>query len=94
VPRRGSREKRNAGHKARQAELYAAAQADDVEALRAAFDWFRSSAALLARRRPPRPFGKDAHRPVAASVMREMAAELASAARAIDRGDYDLKGAA
>jgi len=79
---------RNAGHKARRRRLYAGA-ADDSARLSAAFDWFRSSAGLLARRRAPESAGKDANRAVAARLVREMTAHLKAAAEAIDRGDYD-----
>jgi hypothetical protein len=84
---------RNAGHKAAQANLLAQAQTD-AERLAAAFEWFRSSVALLARRRGPRGTGQEAHRAAAATLMREMADRLAEVARAADRGDYDAKEAA
>lgn len=80
--------KRNAGHKARQAARFAAAP-DDGAALVAAFDWFRSSVALLARRRPPAPFGQEVHEAVARRLVREMTAHLRQVAEAIDRGDRD-----
>jgi hypothetical protein len=81
---------RNAGHKSRQVRLYAAAP-DEAARLSAAFDWFRSSARLLARRRPPESAGEDAHKTAAARLVREMAAHLRQAAEAIDRGDHDAK---
>jgi hypothetical protein len=84
---------RNAGHKARQAGLFAEAP-DDAARLAVAFGWFRTSAALLGRRRAPRGVDKEVHRQAAARAIREMADRLAEAARAIDRGDYDAKGSA
>jgi hypothetical protein len=93
MPRRGSREMRNAGHKARQAGLLAGARTDS-ERLAAAYGWFASSAALLARRRSPRGAGQEAHRDAAARLIREMTEYLAAFAQAIDRGDYDAKEAA
>lgn len=93
MPRRGTWEKRNAGHKARQADLLARARTDS-ERLAAAYGWFASSAALLARRRPPRGAGQEAHREAAGRLIREAADRLAASAQAIDRGDYDAKGAA
>jgi hypothetical protein len=93
MPRRGSRELRNAGHKARRAALLAEARTD-AERLAAAYGWFRSSVALLARRRPPYGIGRDVHPAIATRLMREMTGLLLEAARAIDRGDYDAKGAA
>jgi len=80
------RGKRNAGHRARQAGLLAAAE-DDAARLSAAFDWFRSSVRLLERRGPRAE--RDARAGIAARVMREMAAHLKATAEAIDRGDYD-----
>jgi hypothetical protein len=91
MPRRGSREVRNAGHKVARARQFAEAAKDD-EALAAAFAWYRSSVALLARRRAPRGVGKEAHRVQAARLKRETAAELKARAEAIDRGDYDARG--
>jgi len=84
---------RNAGHKARQAELLASAKTD-AERLAAAYGWFTSSAALLARRRPPPGGDQEAHRKAAARLIREMTDHLAGSAQAIDRGDHDAKGAA
>lgn len=91
MPRRGSREMRNARHKEVHALRFAGAATDD-EALSAAVDWFLSSVALLARRRPPRGVSQEAHRTGAARLKREAAAELKARAEAIDRGDYDAKG--
>lgn len=82
---------RNARHKEVHALRFAGATADD-EALAAGFAWFRSSVALLARRRPPRGVSQEAHRAEAARLKREAAAELKARAEAIDRGDYDAKG--
>lgn len=90
MPRRGSREARNADHKAAQAARFAEARTDD-EQLAAAFAWFRSSAALLARRRVPRGTSQDVHRVRAARLKREMAARLKETAEAIDRGDHDAE---
>lgn len=93
MPRRGSREARNADHKAAQSGAFGGARNED-EMLAAAFAWFRSSAALLARRRPPRGVSQEAHRAAAARVRREAALHLKAAAEAIDRGDYDARSAA
>jgi hypothetical protein len=93
MPRRGSREARNAGHKARQAARLAAARTD-AEQLAAAYEWFRSSAALLARRRPPRGVSQEAHRAAATRLIRDMTGRLLDDAQAIDRGDYDAREAA
>jgi hypothetical protein len=84
---------RNAGHKARQAQLFAQAHTD-AERQAVAFAWLRSSAALLTRRRPPPGFDKEVHRSAAARLVREMADHIAASARAIDKGDYDAKEAA
>jgi hypothetical protein len=88
MPQRGAYANRNVGHKARQARLYAQA-GDDAKRLAAAYAWFRSSAALLARRRPPAPLDEKVHEALAARLVREMTAHLKATAEAIDRGDYD-----
>lgn len=90
MPQHGVYANRNAGHKARQARLFAGA-GDDGERLAAAFAWFRSSAALLARRRPPKDCDEKAHERTAARLVREMTGYLKTAAEAIDRGDHDAK---
>jgi len=90
MPQYGVYANRNAGHKARQARLYAEAK-DDAARLAAAFAWFRSSAALLARRRPPKGSDREAHEQASARLVRDMAAYLKRAAEAIDRGDYDTE---
>jgi hypothetical protein len=84
----GAYARRNAGHRARRARIYAAAR-DDAARLSAAFDWFRSSAQLLARRRPPEAADQQAHEAAAAGLIRGMTEHLRQAAEAIDRGDYD-----
>jgi hypothetical protein len=89
MTRHGAYARRNAGHRARRTRLYAAA-ADDAARLSAAFDWFRSSARLLARRRPPEDVGEKAHEAAATRLVRDMTAHLRQAAEAIDRGDYDI----
>lgn len=93
MPRRGSREMRNAGHKARQAARLAAARTD-AERLAVAYGWFRSSAALLSRRRPPRGVSQETHRAAAGRLVRDMTDRLLECAQAIDRGDYDARRAA
>ena len=93
MPRRGSREARNADHKAAQAQAFAGARTDD-EQLAAAFAWFRSSVHLLARRRVPRGASQEAHRIAAARLKRDAALYLKTAAEEIDRGDYDARSAA
>jgi hypothetical protein len=91
MPRPGSREARNADHKAAQARLFAGARTDD-ELLAAGFAWFRSAVALLARRRVPPGVNQSVHRAQAAHLKRQMAEYLKAHAVAIDRGDYDAKG--
>lgn len=81
---------RNAGHKARQAKLFAAAVTGD-ELLHAAWDWFRSSVSLLARRQVPPDASKEANREASARLKADMTAYLKSLAEAIDRGEYDTK---
>lgn len=88
MPQYGAYANRNAGHKERQAALFAAAR-DDEQRLAAAFAWFRSSAALLSRRRPPRGTPRTAHEAAAVRLVREMTDHLKQTAEAIDRGDYD-----
>ena len=88
MTRYGAHARRNAGHRSRRARVYAAAP-DDAARLSAAFDWFRSSAGLLARRRPPKGADREAHAAAAARLIRDMTAHLRQAAEAIDRGDYD-----
>jgi hypothetical protein len=90
MPQYGAYARRNAGHKERRARLYAEAR-DDAARLSVAFDWFRSSAGLLARRRPPKDAPGDVHEAAAARLVREMAGHLKRAAEAIDRGDYDAE---
>jgi hypothetical protein len=88
MPRRGSWEMRNAAYKGRRAAELAAASTD-AGRLAVAFDWFRSSAALLARRRVPRGYSQDDNRAASARLVREVVRYLAAQAQAIDRGDYD-----
>ena len=90
MPQYGVYANRNAGHKKRRALLFGAAKTD-AERLVAAFDWFRSSTRLLARRRAPKGIGKEVHSLTAARLVREMTDYLKSRAEAIDRGDYDAK---
>lgn len=88
MPRRGAWETRNASHKAEQARRFAQAQSED-EMLAAAFGWFRSSVALLTRRRVPFGYSQEVNRTAAARLKREMAAHLKAHAEAVDRGHYD-----
>jgi hypothetical protein len=88
VTRYGAWANRNAGHKARRARRFALA-ASDGERLAAAYDWFRSSAGLLARRRTPNGIDQKVHEAAAGRLVREMTDYLKSLAEAIDRGDYD-----
>lgn len=88
MPQHGACARRNAGHKNRQAQQYEDAE-DDAARLAAAFGWFRSSAALLARRQVPKGTSQEAHQREAARLIRDMAGHLRQAAEAIDRGDYD-----
>jgi hypothetical protein len=81
---------RNAGHKTRRAREYAAASTDEAR-LSVAFDWFRSSARLLGRRRPPKDADRHVHEATSARLVREMTVHLKVHAEAIDRGDYDTK---
>lgn len=82
--------RRNAGHKTAHAKKLQAA-ATDVARLAAAYDWFRASARLLARRRPPRGISQDIHQATAARLCGDAAAYLEQLARAIDRGDHDAR---
>lgn len=88
MTRRGVYAHRNAGHRGRQARLFAQAQGDAAK-LAAAYSWFRSSTALLARRRPPREADQKGNERAASALIRDMTAHLRQAAEAIDRGDYD-----
>lgn len=88
MPQRGSYARRNAGHKDRQSRRLASA-AGDRERLSAAYDWFRSAAGLLARRRTPKGIDQEVHRATAARLMREVAEHLRTLASDIDRGEYD-----
>jgi hypothetical protein len=88
MPRRGSWDMRNAAFKERRGREFAAAQTDK-DRLAAAFDWFRSSASLMARRRVPRGFSKEANRETAMRLAREAAEYLVRRAQAIDRGEFD-----
>jgi hypothetical protein len=81
---------RGADHRAAQAGRMAAATTDR-ERLSAAFDQFRSSTALLAKRRPPREANQFGNRAAAARLTEDMTAYLADLAAAIDRGDYDTE---
>ena len=88
MARHGVHARRGAGHRTRQAALFAAAQGDSAK-LAAAYGWFQSSAALLARRRPPREADQKGNERAASALIRDMTAHLRQAAEAIDRGDYD-----
>lgn len=88
MPRRGSWEMRNAEYKERRAREFAEALTD-ADRLAVAIDWFRSSLALLARRRVPPNWSQDDNRHAAARLMGEMARDLVAQARAIDEGKYD-----
>ena len=81
---------RNAGHRTAQAARFAAASGD-MGQLAAACDWFRASAALLARRRPPAGIPQAAHAAIAARLVRDATTYMTTLAQAIDRGDYDAK---
>lgn len=81
---------RNAGHKTACAARIQSA-GSETEQLAAAYDWFRASARLLARRRPPRGVSQDVHRDTAARLLSQAAAHLEDLARQIDRGDYDAR---
>jgi len=84
----GTHARRNAGHKTEHAARYAAAR-DDAARLAAALDWFRASAALLARRRPPRGAAPSANREASVRLTREVTAYLKNLAQTIDGGSYD-----
>lgn len=90
MPQRGVYANRNAGHKARQARLFAEA-GNDAERLAAAYAWFRSSVALLARRRPPLGTSPGVHATQAAALTRQATEYLIHLAGQIDRGEYDAK---
>lgn len=91
MARRGAYANRNAGHRDRQAAKFAVAR-NDAERLSAAFDAFRSSVRLLARRRPPRPLSQEVHEAAADRLVREMTAHLRRVADDIDQGKYDIQG--
>ncbi len=88
MARHGVYAHRNAGHRERQAGLFAAAQGDTAR-LAAAYGWFLSSARLLSRRRPPRGADQEGNERAASALIRDMAMQLKQAAEAIDRGDHD-----
>jgi hypothetical protein len=90
MSRYGCYANRGAKHRGRQAALFAAAR-NDGEQLRAAFDWFRSSAQLLARRRVPEGMSQTVHEERAARMTYAAARYLKDLAEAIDRGDYDAE---
>ena len=81
---------RNAGHRAEHAARLASATGD-MERLVLAAAWFRSSLALLARRRPPRGWPQETHAAIASRLARDATTYLTQMADAIDRGDYDAK---
>jgi hypothetical protein len=82
--------RRGAEHRTAQAVRMAAATTDK-ERLYAAFDHFRSAAALLAKRRPPRDANQFGNRAAATALMQQMTTRLSELATAIDRGDYDAR---
>lgn len=88
MARHGVYAHRNAGHRERQARLFAQAQGDAAK-LAAAYGWFRSSAVLLAKRRPPREADQKGNERAASALVRDMTMQLKQAAEAIDRGDHD-----
>lgn len=88
MPRRGTWEKRNAGYKERRAREFAEALTD-ADRLSVAIDWFRSSAALLSRRRVPRGWSQEDNRSAALRLIREVTEHLVAQAQAIDEGKYD-----
>jgi L-ribulose-5-phosphate 3-epimerase UlaE len=79
---------RNAAHKARRAREFAAARTD-ADRLAVAYDWFRSSVSLLARRRVPLGYSQEVNRRQAARLIHEATEYLAALAQAIDRGKFD-----
>jgi hypothetical protein len=81
---------RNAGHRAEHAARFARASGD-MERLAAACDWFRASAALLRRRRPPRGVPGTWNAAAATRLIHDATTYLATQAEAIDRGDHDAK---
>lgn len=88
MPRRGSWDMRNAAFKERRAREFAAAQTDE-DRLTVAFDWFRSSAELMKRRRVPPESSQEANREAAGRLFREAAEYLVARAQAIDWGEFD-----
>lgn len=84
-------DRRNSGHKGQQAQRFAVAVGDAAQ-LSAAFDWFRASAGLMARRRTPSGVDQAVHEEGSWRLIREMTAYLKLTAEAIDRGDYDARG--
>jgi hypothetical protein len=90
MPRYGAYARRNAGHRARRAALYAQAGSDWARLL-VAFDGFRSAVRLLQRRRPPLGTPPGVHAANAAQLVRDMTRHLLSMADRIDTGEYDAK---
>jgi len=88
--RRGVYARRNAGHRARQAQLLEQA-VSDWDRMRVAFDGLRSAIRLFARRRPPLGTPPGTHEKTAAELTREATAYLTHLAGRIDRGEYDAK---
>ena len=87
---RGVYARRNAGHRARQAQL-AEQAAGDWDRLRVAFDGLRAAIRLLERRRQPLGTPPGAHQKTAAQITRTTTAYLTHLAGQIDRGEYDAK---
>jgi hypothetical protein len=79
--------RRNAGHRTYTDTKLAAATG--TARLAAAYDSFRASAKLLAKRRTPRGVSQDVHRDTAARLTAEAAASLEALALRIDRGEFD-----
>jgi hypothetical protein len=79
---------RNAAHKARCARRFAEAGTDAAR-LAAAFDWFRASVSLLARRRVPLGYSQEDNRRAATHQVREITEYLVACAQAVDRGHFD-----
>lgn len=84
---------RNGGHRDRQAARYAQAE-DPAARFWAAADWYRASAALLARRRPPQGVPQALQEHAARRLLEEMAETLKTAAETIDAGGHDTRKAA
>lgn len=93
--RHGAYARRNAAHRARQAELLTqAARLGSWAELQVTFDVFRSAVRLLGKRRPPLGTPPGTHEAQAEVIIRQLTRYLRDLAVRIDAGDYDARKAA